>query len=440
MSASAGADAERAYFFRHALLRDAAYQLQLPGDRAWLHALALHAVEELAGGRPPEANPDSFGEGQMTPHPTDRFARELSEHARLGAPRKPAGRHSLEAARRLYLRRAAELSERGHDMAGAGRLWTEHAELVNGVEKGESLRRAGVAVDRCGRPAEAQRLLEEALGLFQEHRARRLEGIALAALASVASETGRAQESERLFERALVAIREAGTRRAEGVALESLAVLYYETGRVDQAERTHEQALALHREVGNRKGEGVALGGLAIVYASTKRAELAEKFLTQSLAIHREVGNRHFEGIVLGNLASLYWMTGRLAEAEAAYERVIAFTRETGNRRFEGIALGNLAGLNLDARKHALAATLFLRALDIHRQVGNRRFEGANQCGYALALLGLGNVAEARETWLQGAATLRQVADERELKQQTGYMQSACAQSGVGRFDAAASE
>ncbi|KAF0240274.1 MAG: hypothetical protein FD180_4996, partial [Planctomycetota bacterium] len=49
--------AERAYLFRHALLRDAAYQLQLPGDRARLHGLAFEAIEALAGGRPPEPAP-----------------------------------------------------------------------------------------------------------------------------------------------------------------------------------------------------------------------------------------------------------------------------------------------------------------------------------------------------------------------------------------------
>ncbi|MBI2920950.1 MAG: hypothetical protein HYY18_07685 [Planctomycetes bacterium] len=43
-------NAERAYLFRHALLRDAAYQLQLPRDRERLHALALEAIEALAGG------------------------------------------------------------------------------------------------------------------------------------------------------------------------------------------------------------------------------------------------------------------------------------------------------------------------------------------------------------------------------------------------------
>ena len=49
--------AEEAYLFRHALLRDAAYQLQLPGDRERLHLLAFELIEALAGGPPPFDEP-----------------------------------------------------------------------------------------------------------------------------------------------------------------------------------------------------------------------------------------------------------------------------------------------------------------------------------------------------------------------------------------------
>ncbi|MEK7466602.1 MAG: hypothetical protein AAB074_04235 [Planctomycetota bacterium] len=53
--------AETDYLFRHALLRDAAYQLQLPGDRARLHAPAFSVLEELYGGRPPIPAPPDAG-------------------------------------------------------------------------------------------------------------------------------------------------------------------------------------------------------------------------------------------------------------------------------------------------------------------------------------------------------------------------------------------
>ena len=49
--------AEDTYLFRHALLRDAAHQMQMPGDRAKLHELAFYLIEEAFGGRAPEPPP-----------------------------------------------------------------------------------------------------------------------------------------------------------------------------------------------------------------------------------------------------------------------------------------------------------------------------------------------------------------------------------------------
>lgn len=84
-------NAESAYLFRHALLRDAAYQLQLPSDRARLHGLAFAILEDLAGGiRPVALGPPP---SQLEPHPTDPFAEELAAHARI------SGIHAREAER-----------------------------------------------------------------------------------------------------------------------------------------------------------------------------------------------------------------------------------------------------------------------------------------------------------------------------------------------------
>ena len=41
--------AETAYLFRHAVVRDAAYGLQPPSERALLHGLALDILEALPG-------------------------------------------------------------------------------------------------------------------------------------------------------------------------------------------------------------------------------------------------------------------------------------------------------------------------------------------------------------------------------------------------------
>ena len=129
-------NAERAYVFRHALLRDAAYQLHLPGDRARLHGLAFAAMEDLAGGRPPDATtPDAAGRTPHLPHATDPFAEELARHAAM------SGVAAVVALRRVYLRRAAEHSEAMFRNEEAMRLWQESAEAVAGSERGLRARR-----------------------------------------------------------------------------------------------------------------------------------------------------------------------------------------------------------------------------------------------------------------------------------------------------------
>ncbi|NUN47931.1 MAG: hypothetical protein HUU15_03775, partial [Candidatus Brocadiae bacterium] len=114
-------NAEAAYLFRHALLREAAYQLHLPGQRARLHAEALAVMERQAGGRPAEL---LLGEGiRFEVHPTDPLAEDLADHARLGG--------APPEVQALYACRAAALAERQYRPEDAMRLWEAAAGLLS---------------------------------------------------------------------------------------------------------------------------------------------------------------------------------------------------------------------------------------------------------------------------------------------------------------------
>ena len=125
--------AEQDYLFRHALLRDAAYQLQLPGDRARLHGLAFAVLEDFCGGPPPDPPPlDAADPPAFRPHATDPFALELADHARATRGRGET----------LYLQRALEVALAQFQHAAAQEAALRLAALRRGPQRQLSARAA----------------------------------------------------------------------------------------------------------------------------------------------------------------------------------------------------------------------------------------------------------------------------------------------------------
>ena len=92
--------AEQAYLFRHAVVRDAAYDLQLPSERAQLHGLALDVLESLPGVNQPSAG------------------LELAHHARWAREGARDAERYAEAERR-HLRAGGDFARFNYDYVAA---------------------------------------------------------------------------------------------------------------------------------------------------------------------------------------------------------------------------------------------------------------------------------------------------------------------------------
>lgn len=155
--------AETAYLFRHALLRDAAYQLQLPADRARLHALAFEILERLNGGRPPWPEFRVNSALPSAPLASDAFALELAQHAEFAAA-DDEHPHWREA-QCLYLSRAAFCEARSWRPKEAARHARAAAALSEGRWKAVMLLEAAGNAQDAGLLAEAEDLCRQLLEL-----------------------------------------------------------------------------------------------------------------------------------------------------------------------------------------------------------------------------------------------------------------------------------
>ena len=155
--------AESAYLFRHAVVRDVAYLLQPPSERAVLHALALDVITDL-----PRLN-------------EALFALELAQHARLAT-----GREQQE---KRYLKLGGDRARFTYDYPNALAAYQRLHELL-GNEPAER----AVAADALADLYERLGQWQEALTYFREVREHAADplfvGRALVHLAWVGMESG----------------------------------------------------------------------------------------------------------------------------------------------------------------------------------------------------------------------------------------------------------
>lgn len=473
-------NAETAYLFRHALLRDAAYQLQLPGARARLHLLALQVLEKLSGGPAPEAPAWSTDRAKMQSHASDVIAQELAEHALAAQDDlqlNERDREELRSTALRYLRRAAHYAEESHWLGPAAQLWAKVASLCPASERAVALGNCAFNLDCDGRSLEALPVFETARRLMEaeslqrylsyllidygaalqnlsrmdraremylaarEHAVRigdkRCEVKARGSLAGVDLETGRISEAASELDSLLRECNDINDKYAAAVTLANLAVVEATQNKLDAALEHIEAAMTLYQGLGLNAKVATANARRAGIYASQGKVLLAIQTYERAVAELRQLGHRREVGAMRGNLAIELEHIGRSNDAERAYVESLAISREVGDLRSAGVVLKNLGNFHRDHGAFEKAIASYEEALSISRQVANRRFEGLTMCDYSLLKLLMRDLVAARQTWREGAAVLDALGAHADVKRKTNSMRAACAKAEVVPFDAA---
>jgi tetratricopeptide (TPR) repeat protein len=318
---------ETVYLFQHVMLREAAYQLQLPADRAALH---LAAFESMHG---------SFPEDQQPQH-----AAELLEHLRAGAPRPMP--HELAQLELEYLQAAADhaiQSWQGPSALGLLEDLRVHPLADEALQLDATLRLSSLMF-RLGNGVQAAELLTtvlpraRAIGRAEEARW-------LTSLGSIYMQSGRPQDAASLLDQAIAIQREIGDEGALGRSLTHRAILMRHTGGGGNPAEMLDEALELNLRTGNEATAGTTLAAIGGLQRSLDRFEDALNCYGRALQIFRKHGARVDEAQSLSNQANVYLQLNRLDDAERAYLQALRTLRELGHRRSEAMALGNLGQL-----------------------------------------------------------------------------------------------
>ncbi len=345
-------DHNREFRFKHALLRDVAYEGVLRRTRRQYHGRVARWFEQVA------ARTGRAGQ----------FAVLIADHHAQAGDGESAARWYLTAGRQAAavngLADARRLLERG----------LEHVPPAATAGRCDLLLAREAVLDRLGDRAAQQADLADLESLepvIAELDPARHVGILLARCRWLFHHTEYDAEAAAAHR----AIDVAG--RAARPDLEAEARLWLGKGLTwrgdhDRARDALTAALAGGRASGRRKTVAEALRYLAIVANNVSDFPTATALLDEVLALHREAHDDEGESVVAVQLASVLFNEGRYGAAREVLERVMPVVVASGYRYREAVVTTNLAAIVVQQGEFGLGHRLITRGLELCEELDDK--------------------------------------------------------------------
>lgn len=413
---------ELRYLFRHALVRDAAYKMQLRARRQSLHQLAVTALETLYAADPtPHYGELAYhAEQAQLPKKALNYLHQAGDVAREAYQNNEAldyyGRAlaltpNIDFERRFTLRLAREdiyhlLGQREAQHGEIEKLATLAAALNDIPKQAEVHLKNGRFTHVIGEHLATIPASQKAIEL-----ARKVEDFQRCANGHInwckaLFWQGSYEEAKVQAEKSLSYLQRLKDRKGEEQVFTYLGRIGMEQGNYEIAERHYREGLKITQDIGNREFEASVLNNIGLLFSHQQKYITAKDNFEQVLNLYRELGSREGEGTALNNLGIVAYVLGLYEEAQFYYEKFLFISREVGAQQNEAIALNNLGEVLAKQQNHSEAQNYFNQALQIEQETGARYLEAHTVTMLGFTLLELNSTTKAEIAFLN-ALSLR---------------------------------
>jgi predicted ATPase/class 3 adenylate cyclase len=353
---------ELRYIFRHSLLREAAYDMQLRTRLRELHQLIAEAIEQLYPNSQERFVDLAFHYEQAEDdHKTNKY---LEKAARF-AQRNFQNRQALAFYEKL-IENLHEKPKKGKKLVKlilrkgtvyelVGQWDDAEKDYRDGLDVAKSLndwyligrgnRRLGQLLMLRGNYNDAKKHLDVAVTCFD--LANDQIGIAktYGNLGTFFFRQGSYEAAKSWFAKAIENNR-ANNREAENAAIvANLGLIFMNQGHYDEGIRWLEEQLDIAERVADKQGLTTLYTNLGIIYLEKNSLDSALLCLEKGLAYSEELGNKLFMTICIGSIGSVWEKKGDYAKAMQNFERDLLLARELGDKQGIAIACGLIGDL-----------------------------------------------------------------------------------------------
>jgi tetratricopeptide (TPR) repeat protein/class 3 adenylate cyclase len=167
----------------------------------------------------------------------------------------------------------------------------------------------------------------------------------------------------------------------------NLGLVYSNLGNYEKAKAFYKESMDICLQLGDKRGYSMSAGNLGLIYWSTSEYEKAQLCFEQKINVSLELGDKNGYSIALGNMGLIYDAKGNKEKAMEFLEASRTICKEIKDRRGYARACGNMGTIYLSIGDYKKAIDCFNENIEIYEELGEKR-------GYAIGIGNMGNIYE----------------------------------------------
>ncbi|MEM1119760.1 MAG: tetratricopeptide repeat protein [Bacteroidota bacterium] len=176
----------------------------------------------------------------------------------------------------------------------------------------------------------------------------------------------------------------------------NMGIVYFEQGAYDAALECYTEGLALSQELGNKQLTAIATGCIGSVYERKGDYEQAMHHFEKDLELVEELGDKQGIAITLGLIGDLHTVKGEFDKAIQFLERQLALCRELSYQKGIAKAVNTLGDIYFYKDQHEISVNYYDLAIEVTRQINNRLVLGSSLIEKGKPLVAQGKIKEAK--------------------------------------------
>ncbi len=425
---------ELRYIFKHTLIREAVYEMQLKKELRELHKLAAETMEDFFRDDIKVYYPDlanHYEKAEIIGKAIE-YLKKAGDCAKDNYENEKAIKfydkllNSLENTTEaietlkidIFLRKA-EIYELIGKWKQADNIYRKALRLSEEIDDkiriAKSIGSIGVQYYLKGNHKKAMECYEKQLDISEELNNKKIISTAAGNMGVIYSNKGNYKKAMECYEKKLNICQEIGDNKGISLTIGKMGMVHYAQGKYEEAMICYNDKLNICENLGDKAGISKAIGNMGIIYKNQSKYKEAMACYEKQFKICEGIGDKRGISIVVGNMGNIFQRQANFEKALECYEKKLIICEEIGDERGISVSVGNIGVIHSSQGNKTKAMKYYKQLLNISTKLGDIRKISWVSGNMGVIYSDQGNYAKAQECFEKQLNIYEKLGDKKGI-------------------------